>query len=114
MKVFTAAAGAASDKLQQAQALPLHGLASPTGRGLPVGSCLGTLPPKGAWTHPLHGLAPPPPNMKDPLRVKHRCGHATGHATGHSTGHATGHAAGHATGNATGHVRTGTQCDWYQ
>jgi hypothetical protein len=50
MKFFSAAAGAASDKLQQARARPLRGLATP-GEGL--GHCVasvapfGGLPPKG-------------------------------------------------------------------
>jgi hypothetical protein len=57
----------ASNKLQQARACPICGLTSRTGSGSPTvwapvwAPCW---PQKGGWTHPLHGLAPPPPNIK--------------------------------------------------
>jgi hypothetical protein len=44
MNFFSAAAGAASDKLQQAQARPLRGLASPPER---LAHCVGSLAPFG-------------------------------------------------------------------
>jgi hypothetical protein len=55
MKKISAAAGAASDKLQQAQARPLRGLASPTGRGSPT-AWAPVLASQQGEARPLRGL----------------------------------------------------------
>ena len=55
MKKISAAVGAASDKLQQAQARPLRGLASPTGRGSPT-AWAPVLASQQGEARPLRGL----------------------------------------------------------